>query len=98
LVVLSFEVNPLWIRESVGIAICGTVDENDWRPLADGGAGNLNVGMRGTAGPELHRGLETQELLDARNDQLRSTPQLVERIRIAHLIKMLWAIRLSVVS
>src|SRR5215831_18233137 len=80
LVVLAFEVDLVWVREAVWVAVARSIQHNDRRALWNGRSRNLDVFEGSAGGPELERRFETQELLDPRNNQLRSAAQLLKSV------------------
>src|SRR5215471_13896426 len=82
LVVLAFEVDLVWVREAVWVAVARSIQHNDRRTLWNGRSRNLDVFEGGAGGPELDRRFETQELLDPRHDELGPAAQLLEGVAV----------------
>ncbi|HXW31429.1 MAG TPA: hypothetical protein VEK55_18865 [Xanthobacteraceae bacterium] len=60
LVVLAFEVDLIWIREPVWVAVSRPVERDEGRALWNGRSCDLNVFNGGAGGPELDRRFEAQ--------------------------------------
>src|SRR5262245_36060090 len=82
LVVLAFEVDLVWVREAVWVAVARSIQHNDRRALWNGRSRNPDVFEGGAGGPELDRRFETQELLDPRHDELGPAAQLLEGLAV----------------
>src|SRR5262249_48703187 len=82
LVILAFEVDLVWVRETVRVAVGRSIQYDDRRALWNGRCRNLDVFEGGAGGPELDRRFETQKLLDPRHDQLRSAAQLLKGLGV----------------
>src|SRR5262249_46204678 len=69
LVVLAFEVDLVWVREAVWVAVARSIQHNDRRALWNGRSRNLDVFEGGAGGPELDRPFETHHPLAPRHAQ-----------------------------
>ena len=66
-IVLTREVEAIWIWETLGVAIAGAHDGDHGLTLADGLATELEIGRGQTRGV-LARAFKAQEFLDCGND------------------------------
>src|SRR5262249_54986578 len=82
LVILAVEIDLVWIREPVWVAVSRPIHPDNRPTLWNGRSRNLNVFKGGAGGPELDRRFEAQELFDPGHDQLRPAAQLLEGIGV----------------